>query len=100
MFSHTVLTAGDVRRVARHAKAAELNQQPTELTLKRLDPNGFSIMSIAIPFHNIDHGGPVHHRVQAYLRLRGTREPAEILMDVLAADWDKLPEARAEGAVE
>lgn len=102
MYQHTVLTAADVRRLATHAKEAGLNEnrQLSAFTLKRLDPNGFSIMSIRIPFHNVDHdNGPVHHRVQAFLKLRESAEPAEVLMDVLADDWDQLPEARAEGGM-
>jgi hypothetical protein len=93
MHSHTVLTASDVRRIARHAQAADLNQQLSAFTLKRLDPNGFSIMSIAMPFHEVDHGGPVHHRVNAFLKMRDTLEPGEMLIDVLVEDWNKLPEA-------
>jgi len=93
MHNHTVLTASDVRRIARNAKAADLNQQLSDLALKRLDPNGFSIMSITIPFHEVDHGGPVHHRVNAFLKLRDTTEPGEVLIDVLVDDWNKLPEA-------
>lgn len=98
MYSHTVLTAADVRLIARHARAAGLNQQVTATAVKRLDPDGFSIMSIVIPFH---HGGYglAHHRVRAWLKMTGTREPAEVLMDVLKDDWDKLPEARAEGGM-
>ena len=93
MYSHTVLTAADVRRIARHAKAADLNRQITAKAVSELDPNRFSVMSIAVPFHNIDHPGPAHHRVNAFLAVRGQDEPAEVEMDVLSDDWDRLPEA-------
>ena len=100
MYSHTVLTAADVRRIARHAQAAELNRQITAQAVWELDPNRFSIMAIAVPFHNIDHAGPVHHRVNAFLAVRGQEDPAEVEMDVLAADWDRLPEAVAGEVIE
>jgi hypothetical protein len=96
MFSNTVLTAADVRRLAKHADTAGLNQQLSPAALKRLDPDGFSIMTIAYPFHNIDHAGPVHHRVNAFLAVRGQNEPVVALIDVLADDWEKLPEAGGE----
>lgn len=92
MHSHTVLTAVDVRRIARHARTADLNRLISENTLKDLDPDGFSIMAMMLPFHNIDHGGPAHHRVQVFLKMRGTMEPCEGFADVLVTDWDKLPE--------
>jgi hypothetical protein len=95
MFSNTVLAADDVRRLARHARDAGLNQQISEFAVKRLDPQRFNLMTIAIPFHNIDHGEPAHHRVDAYLAVRGQQEPMTVPMDVLADDWDTLPEAKS-----
>lgn len=93
MFSHTVLLPADVRRIAKNAEAAGLNQQVTSLAVRKLDPDGFSIMSIEIPFHNDED----HHRVTAFLRIKDQQEPAVVLMDVLADDWDKLPEAVTPG---
>jgi hypothetical protein len=92
MHDNTVLTAADVRRIVRHAKAAGLNQQLSNELAIKLDPDGFSIMSIADPHHDPGNGS-AHHRVNAFFKVRGQAAAEEVLMDVLASDWDKLPEA-------
>lgn len=94
----TVLTAADVRRVIKHAKASGLNRHLSDLAIRRLNlnPDGLSILSIAIPYHDYRHG-PDHHRVNAFLAVRDQQAPEEVPMDVLAEDWDALPEAGSNG---
>lgn len=86
----TVLTAADVRRIIKHAKAVGLNQHLSELEVRGLNPNGLSILSIMTPYHQYRHG-PDHHRVNAFLSVRTQKAPEEVAMDVLAEDWDELP---------
>lgn len=98
LHNSTVLTAGDVRRIIKHAKAAGLNRHLSELAVRRLNlnPDGLSILSVVIPYHEYRRG-PEHHRVNAFLAVRGQEAPEEIPLDVLAQDWDELPETAGSG---
>lgn len=98
LHNNTVLTAADVRRIIKHAKAAGLNRHLSELAVQRLnlDPDGFSIMSIVVPYRDYQQE-PAYHRVNAFLAVREQTTPEEIPMDVLAEDWDALPEAANPG---
>jgi hypothetical protein len=98
MHHSTVLTAADVRRLAKHAESAQLNRQITARAVSDLDPDRFSVMTISVPFHGIDSDGPIHHRVHAFLAIRGQKEPVELSMDVLADDWVKLRESPDDGS--
>lgn len=95
LHNSTVLTAGDVRRIIKHAKASGLNRHLSELAVRRLNlnPDGLSILSVVIPYHEYRRG-PEHHRVNAFLAVRGQEAPEEIPLDVLAEDWDELPETQ------
>lgn len=98
LHNSTVLTAADVRRIIKHAKASGMNRHLSELAVQRLNlnPDGLSILSIVIPYHEYRRG-PDHHRVNAFLAVRGQETPDEIPLDVLAQDWDELPETAGPG---
>lgn len=92
--SNSVLKPYEVRRLARNARKHELNRQVSEEVLKNLDPDGFSIYSMIIPFHDRGIVGDIpHHRVRAQYKMKGTVQPIETFVDVLSTDWDKLTEA-------
>lgn len=89
-----VLIPADVRQVARHGTQHDLNRQIPQEVLRDLDPAGYNVLKLILPYHErgiID--DPAHHRVLALFKVNGEYDPVEMYVDVLTSDWETFQEA-------
>lgn len=82
-------------RLDLRARQDGLNRLLTPYVRERLDPDGFHVLSVALPFHNGVEASPYpHHRVSLLLKLRDSRDPVDGMLDLAATEWPRLPLAR------
>jgi len=88
-----VVQADGLRKLAKAAELAGLEQQLDGKVLARLDPRGVSMLELVKPWHgqwhqNLD-SWPFH-QVRALVKLEDSPLPELTIIDVLASDWDEL----------
>lgn len=85
-------TSAILADIVEAARAREYNRQLDDRTVRRLDPDGTHLMS-ALLIHRHAQGQPVspHIRVTTHLKLAGTMEPFETVLDIPFEIFEALP---------
>jgi hypothetical protein len=89
-----VCNTKDLVNLCRRASRNGFNRQLDEAFIKGVDPQGLHLVTVALPFHNMDSAVIPHHRCTLYLKVKGSTEPLEgLLLDVAVKDFDSLQDA-------
>jgi hypothetical protein len=66
----------------------DLNRQADlDAVKKRIDPDGFHVLRMLLPFHSAYRDLPHHHRVEVYMKVTGSMEPAVFMLDITDTHW-------------
>lgn len=94
MSDHRVADYAEIRAIYEHAQDYDLNRQIPGEVFRKLDKNGWHILTLVIFSHERGiPGDPMHHRVSALLKLKGQRDPYTMYLDVLHEDFSALKRA-------
>lgn len=82
--SAKIMNSTQFRKIARIAIRTNRNRQVEESFLKTLDPQGVHIVAFEM-IHN-----DVEMRCRILVKQKGTREPAEVWLDMPFKEYDRL----------
>jgi len=73
----------------------DLNRQANlENVEASIDPEGMHVLSMLLPFHSANRPLPDYHRVQVYMKITDSMEPAIFMLDITDTHWrSALPAA-------
>jgi len=84
----------DLLTLCHRAIRNRFNRQLNVADIRTVDPDGIHLVSVALPFHNLDNAAIPHHRCTLYLKVKGSTEPLEgMLLDVAVKDFERLLDA-------
>jgi hypothetical protein len=83
--------ADDLLYIAYESSRNKFNRTVDTGWLKtNLDPNGISLITIMLAFHNMDFAGIQHHRCKVLAKLNYKTEPVEFYLDIAHDSYQKL----------
>jgi hypothetical protein len=86
-----VVNTATLLKLNRVAVMANLNRTLPESVTLGLDPTGFHVLRLVLPFHNGVEARPFpHHRVEALLKMSGEDEPTFTFLDLAVTRWEAL----------
>lgn len=86
-----VADACQLDELTKNAAHFKLNRQLSAKALDEIDPDGYSILTMLLFDHDRGRSGdPMHHRVQAYLKMKNQADPFMAIIDVTHKDWEDL----------
>lgn len=89
-----VCNSQDLITLCHRAIACKFNRQVDVDQIKALDLDGLHLVSVLLPFHNLDHAAVAHHRCMLYIKVQGSNEPLDgLILDVAVSDFDRLTDA-------
>lgn len=86
-----IINTPDLIVLIRKAETLDLNRKAPVGFADQLDPERFHIGTIQLWGHNMDQDRELVHRIFFWCALRGREDPAELMVDMLAEDWEKIP---------
>ena len=89
-----VCNSQDLITLCQRAIAYSFNRQLDADQIKALDLDGLHLVSVLLPFHNMDYTAVPHHRCTLYIKVTGSTEPLDgLILDVAVSDFDRLMDA-------
>lgn len=87
-----VITTPVLKRLNTKAIANDYNRAISDAAIRRLDPDGFHVLSVAL-LH--EHAGGVkvdpHYRCQVLMKMKGQKDPEVVYLDVEIDTYNSLP---------
>lgn len=89
-----VVNTSDLMSLITEGNRLGLNRQlDADAVGSDADPRGVHVLSMLLPFHQAYNPFPDHHRVQVYVKVKGSMEPVVAVMDITDEKWDRLTRA-------
>ena len=85
-----VITAKVLTDVNTQSKNYKFNRTLSDEFFKQLDPEGLNLVMVALFGHNGDVADIFHHRCRVMAKMKNTKEPLEVLLDIEARTYERL----------
>jgi len=91
METRKAVHADDLLYIASESVRNDFNRTIDTQWLKaHLDPNGVSLVTLILPFHNMDFAAIPHHRCSVLAKFTATNVPEEFYLDITESSYNKL----------
>lgn len=70
-----------------------LNRQLDFGVIKKLDKEGFHVVSVVLPYHNGRDQETPHHRCSVLIKFKGKDEPVEVIFDIAESTYETFTDA-------
>ena len=91
-----VMNTEELLAAIRHGIDLDLNRQANiDEVKKSIDPDGQHVLLMLLPFHSSFRDLPDHHRVEVYMKVVDSMEPAVFVLDVVNSRWQAARPAKS-----
>lgn len=88
-----IITASQLKTAIRTGALYGFNRQISVEAIKNIDPDGFNVVSVFLPFHNGRDQETPHHRCSVLAKFKGKDEPVELVMDIAESEYNTFTDA-------
>lgn len=83
-----VINTNDLKYLVSDANFQDFNRVPN--LPANIDEDGTHVLELILYGHNMDSAPVLHHRTRVMVKVRGSMEPVEVILDVDDRNWQSL----------
>lgn len=88
-----IITASQLKTAIRTGALYGFNRQVSVEAIKNIDPEGFNVVSVLLPYHNGRDQETPHHRCSVLAKFKGKDEPVELIFDIAESEYNTFTDA-------
>ena len=88
-----IITASQLKTAIRTGALYGFNRQANPDFLKQIDPEGFNVVSVILPYHNGRDQQTPHHRCSILVKVKNTDEPVDLIIDIAESEYNTFTDA-------
>lgn len=91
--SSKIITARQLKTVIKTGALYGFNRQINPDFTKQIDPEGFNVVSVILPYHNGRDQETPHHRCTILAKVKDTDVPVELVIDIAESEYNTFTDA-------